>query len=209
MKLRRFGPGEGLLHELQRDLRLLVDQPTARECRPCAGCEEPCGCPKRSIECCCGCSPDCPTAHRYLSSEPESHPIESGIVPLVYALSELRVVPPCWSCEGHISPDRRWMRPPQVWFYSRSATYPQLIASYLAGLQQHGTISKAWEAVVSPHTEDGVAIFILRASIEDKVNPRLMRELQEDVGRIAQSLAEEVREAAMGKLEKDSRQALE
>ncbi|MCZ6862069.1 MAG: hypothetical protein O7I42_17635 [Alphaproteobacteria bacterium] len=36
-----------------------------------------------------------------MSSEPEEFPIESAIVPLVYAFHSLRLTPPCWSCEGH------------------------------------------------------------------------------------------------------------
>lgn len=142
------------------DLAHLLSQPTAKEARPCPGCELPCPC-NASISCACGCSVKCPHAPRLMSSDPEEHPVEPGIAPLVLALYGLRVVEPCWSCEGHMGPGDKLLRPPSVWFYSRSATYPMLIADYLAGLAGAKDTKHRWHLcmVTFGDGNDGCPVF--------------------------------------------------
>ncbi len=49
-----------------------------------------------------------------LSSDPESHPLESRIAPLVYELKRLEVFDPCWSCAGHNGTDGALWKIPRV-----------------------------------------------------------------------------------------------
>ena len=116
-----------------RDLEDLVAQPDDRAARPCPGCDlrcQQCG----STSCNCNCRPDCPDARWRLSSEPERFPIEAGVVPLVYAFSALRLMPPCWSCEGHHDKQGQLHRLPSLWFFSRKLAYPGLITALLSRL---------------------------------------------------------------------------
>jgi hypothetical protein len=72
--------------------------PTGRVCgEGCSRVCETCG----SRGCQCECGPDCSDAARALSSQPSAYPIESGIVPLVYAFARTGLLHSCWSCEGH------------------------------------------------------------------------------------------------------------
>ena len=72
--------------------------------RPCPGCrftfDE-----SKSITSTLHCSPQCEYAPRQMSSDPDKYPIESGVVSLAYAFYTMRVMMPCWSCEGHVSDD--------------------------------------------------------------------------------------------------------
>ena len=117
-------------HVTLQGLETLVETPSAREVRPCEGCTTPCPCPRRSPTCGCACDAACPEAPRALSTEPDRYPIEPKVVPLVFALAELRETQPSWSCEGHVRADGEWIRPPQVWFYAELSVYADLIARH-------------------------------------------------------------------------------
>ncbi len=76
--------------------------PAGRVCgESCAFRCEQCG----STRCNCECSQHCPRAAHALSEDPDRHPIEPGIQPLVFAMKRLGVFTPCWSCEGHLPAD--------------------------------------------------------------------------------------------------------
>ena len=129
------------------DLQLLLEQPTSKEMRPCRFCTltcETCG----SVICTCNCTPECEAAARKLSSEPDRYPIERLVLPFVFHLNALRVVQPCWSCDGHLdtfSAEEKIWKLPQVWFYSRSVVYPKLINDYLRDLKHHSRLNHHWQ----------------------------------------------------------------
>jgi hypothetical protein len=180
------------------DLARLLEQPTDRERRPCPSCDKVCGCPARSSQCCCGCSARCPDAARFLSSEPTQYPIEPHVVPLVYALASLRLVHPCWSCEGHRRPIGGLVRVPQVWFYSSSTIYPGLIAVHLKELEFHRRLLHAWMVSVCPHTSGGVTIFQIQPEhmTQDEARADALPSLQQDLRAIGDSLEGSIRQLA-------------
>ncbi len=173
----------------------LLRQPTVTEERPCPGCEHPCPC-SASINCACGCSVKCPHAPRQMSSDPEEHPVEQGIAPLVLALYGLRVVEPCWSCEGHLGPGDKLLRPPSVWFYSRSSTYPMLIADYVAELAGAKDTKYRWHLcmVTFGDGNDGCPVFSIEPDLST-AEPDLMM-LRRDVRVIAEGFIDAIRALA-------------
>lgn len=187
------------------DLTCLLQQPTDRERRPCPNCNKACGCPSRSTHCCCGCSARCPDAPRFLSSEPAQHPIEPHMVPLVYALASLRLVPPCWSCEGHLRPSGGLVRLPQVWFYSASTVYPELIATHLADLKFRDKLRHQWMVSLCPHTAGGATIFQIQPEslTPSEVQEAQLQALQGDLQTIAESLDISIRQLAGNLLKAD------
>jgi hypothetical protein len=198
MELVRFPFAEHSAPRRMDDLTRLVEQPSDREQRPCPGCDKICGCPSRSTRCCCGCSARCQDAARFLSSEPDRYPIEPYVLPLVYVLASLRLVFPCWSCEGHLRPTGGLTRMPQVWFYSASTVYPELIAAHLAELTFRRTLAHAWTISVCPHTTGGATIFQIQPQQLDEaeVQAAELASLQNDLVTIADSLAPSLRALA-------------
>jgi hypothetical protein len=178
------------------EMEFLLRQPLVTQQRPCPGCEEPCPC-SASIICACGCSVKCPLASRQMSSDPEEHPVEQGIAPLVFALYGLRVVEPCWSCEGHMGPGDKLLRPPSVWFYSRSATYPMLIADYLAELAAAKDTEQRWHLcmVAFGDGNDVCPVFSIEPNLSAAAEPDLMM-LRRDVRVIAEGFEAGIRALA-------------
>ncbi len=111
--------------------------------RPCRGCVKLCPC-SGSTTCACHCSVECPDAPQALSSDPEGYPIESDILPLVFALARVDGVSPCWSCEGHCSQHRGLTRLPQVWFQTRILPLVSLVDDCLQGGLAAGELSTRW-----------------------------------------------------------------
>ncbi len=177
-----------------RDLDALVRQPTGRELRVCPGCTVPCPC-SGSPTCTCHCGPQCPQAPEQLSSEGDRYPVEPKIVPLVFAFQELRVCPPCWSCEGHLRGDGEVFRLPQVWFYTRSLVYVRLLGEWLRALRHDGRIANPWHICVS-YSESGLdTAFSLEPDL--KTMPRVdLAALQQDVPVLASGLVREVQHLA-------------
>lgn len=178
----------------ERELRHVIEQPSAREARVCPGCDihcSKCG----STVCTCNCSPDCPDAPLQLTSDPENHPVEPAIVPLVYALNELRVYHPCWSCEGHVDDDGGLIRAPRVWFYVRATVYLSLINHAVFRLHLDKKISCDWQVRVVDWGETSDSGF----SLEPVTRPGEKADLaalQRDVEVIAENLRSEVHQAA-------------
>jgi hypothetical protein len=146
-------------------------------------------CPKCDATTCrCECSPSCSQAARALSTDPDRYPIESGILPLVFAMKRLRVFEPCWSCEGHLGPDGSLWKLPMVWFYTRSLLYLRLLADSLHQLKGAGKIKVSWQVVVSFSDPDNLeTTFSIQPSIEGGASVGLP-ELWNDVRQIADSL---------------------
>ena len=124
-------------------------------------------------------------AGRKLSIDGERHPIEPQVLPLVYALAALRIVEPCWSCEGHVSGSGE-LKTPEVWFYSGSVVYPDLLQRCIRRLSDASEIATRWEVSVCPHQpESALTLFVLRP--EHSPQPRLGL-LQDDLRRMGQRL---------------------
>jgi hypothetical protein len=174
-----------------QDLRHLLEQPTSTERRVRPGCDKVCGCKARSRQCNCSCSAFCADAERHLSSDPQRHPIERRVLPLVYSLASLRVVHPCWSCEGHDMHNQS-IRLPQVWFYASSPLYPELITWHLAELEFRRETSQRWVVSVCQHTVRDATIF--QVAPGDRCQK--LGAMQADLGVIARTLEAGVRTRA-------------
>ena len=177
---------------IRSELELLLSQPGADVEPPCQNCRE-----HKVEQCNCKCS-EAPNA---LSSDPEKHPLEAKVIPLVYELRKIRVVQPCWSCEGHIGHDGKLWKLPQVCFYSASPTYVTLLVNHLSLLQHKKKLSNEWNIVVSSFGQKhGSCTY----SIEPKLNPDISSHLgsmQADLTTISENLAEQIKREAMSMLE--------
>ena len=173
------------------DLEDLLAQPTDKMLRPCHECQETCHCGRASKTCCCLCSAKCAFAAHYLSSDANRYPIESKVLPLVYAMASLRVVQPCWSCEGHYNALDVFDKKPQVWFYSDSAWYPNLIAHYLADLHFQKKLGYRWEVAMCPQAYKDEITFTIQPDLTDVAIKRL-GQMQADIAVIAENLVVEM-----------------
>ncbi len=147
MKIEQPRPDLSLYRRRGRELDFLLRRPSASVTRPCPDCDIPCPC-AASPTCTCGCSSACEQVPLRMSSDPENHPIELGIAPLVYCLNELGVCRPCWSCEGHLDAQGNFGRIPSVWFHSESSVYPALISDYLYDLPRERKIAHPWRVAM-------------------------------------------------------------
>ncbi len=203
MKIEQFGGGGNFYTERREVLRALIDDTKQSDGRPCPGCEMRCpSC--GSTTCLCNCRPDCPQAPLALSSDPEKFPIEEGIVPLVFALNDLAIGSPCWSCEGHPSLDESPGKLPQVWFYVRHLVYPDLLARYLWKLHFRGLIGNPWKvAVVSTDNAVDTTFAIAPAPSDGATDLASLRRdiriigerMSKDIGEIARDSMAEIENA--------------
>lgn len=181
------------------DLERLIAQPTAAQRRPCRGCRIRCPCGK-STTCTHACSPACAHAPRMLPSDPEHHPIEPGIVALVFALRSLRVFEPCWSCEGHNGAGGRLGKLPRVWFYCRSLVYPRLLWEYLGELRRRKALAVHWQVCLTFSAVDNAdTAFSVEPALGPAEAPPLSA-LRADAATIAAELADAIRKCAASQL---------
>ncbi len=156
--------------------------------RPCApACQRVC--PQcGSTECLCCCTRDCPEIPYALSSDPVDHPLEPGITALVFELKRLNVYYPCWSCEGHESPDRGLWRIPRVWFYCRSVVHVRLLSDGVKELFIRKITGARWQVVVTfSEVDNPDTMFSLEPVVRKGGSPRLS-DLQNDAVAIAERL---------------------
>lgn len=193
MKLQQLTSDPNVDARLIADLENLLRQPSYHQARPCPGCTKPCVC-GGSPTCTCECGPECPDAPKLMTSDPE-YPIEPQIASLVFAFSCLRVLPPYWSCEGHLFPNGEIHRVPQVWFYSRSMIYPKLVSDYLRNLDVQKKLQNPWHICLT-FTDNSLEVgFSIEPNSKVIQNPKLY-ELQQDVKKIAANFCEGVRDLA-------------
>lgn len=149
-------------------------------------------CPKASHT---DCSRSCPDIPRRLSSDPEKHPLEPLIAPLVYELQRLQVFHPCWSCEGHYGPDGSLWKVPRIWFYCESPVHVRALAGTVRQLELDRSLHASWQVVLVPwdHTNPDCC-FSLEPS-ETKPDTSLQA-LQADITTIAARLHETMRKVA-------------
>lgn len=195
MKLGRVVPDRDFRLQTAGSAQGIIDYPEPPLIRPCAGCHLRCAC-SGSMQCGCGCSPDCAEAVHQLSSDPEKFPIETGILPLVYAFKCLGACDPFWSCEGHNGPSGRAMRLPAVWFYARSVLYPRLITEYAAKLHVQKQTRYPWHVTVThSDTTNLDTAFSLEPNIRLEAEPSLAA-LHSDIGVIAANLVTGIKKKA-------------
>lgn len=169
----------------------------ASEGRPCGpGCERVCP-TCGSTSCQCVCSADCEHIPTTISTDPERHPIEAGIAPLVYVLQKTGHYHPCWSCEGHLdlSGEKVW-KIPRVWFYCSSTTHVRLLADVLQDFRLDHVTHVPWQVKVS-FSEDANpdTTFSLRPDLADQEDVTL-ENLQGDARAIADHLESALRKRA-------------
>lgn len=141
-----------------------------------------------STACQCKCSPDCPEAPALLSSDPKEHPVEPGIVPLVFALKRTGYFSPCWSCEGHLGPDGALWKLPRVWFYCDSMVHVRLLYGALHSLKLAGILRHDWQVAVTFSDPDNPeTTFSLEPDLAEARSVPL-KELQADSSRLADAL---------------------
>lgn len=180
MKIARHGNGGTDTEDLRADLWEILhsDQREGPVCG--SGCARP-GAPD--------CSRACPDIPRALSSDPDKHPLETRIAPLVFELKRLGVFEPCWSCEGHNKPDGALWKIPRVWFYCRSVVCVRVLADGIKELHLKGKLSVPWQIVITYSDDDN-------ADTTFSLEPRLQADsasliaLQNDIDAIAQHLRE-------------------
>ncbi len=125
---------------------------------------------------------------RALSSDPEDHPLEPGIAPLVYEVSRLGVFETCWSCEGHNGPDGTLWKTPKVWFRAEAQVHLTLLARCLAALRQGGELGAPWQVtLISADQADAEALFCIEPRLEHPSASGLA-DLQADVRTLAARL---------------------
>lgn len=168
-------------------LKDLIAQPSDTQVRPCPDCHIRFG--KETTLSASNCSMDCKYAPRHMSGEPDKWPIEPGIVPLVYALYSLRLITPCWSCEGHLSAGGEINKLPKVWFYAASDFYPKMIAQVIGQLQAHHKIGDSWEVRVLPFSQ---SMFSTTYSIEAHPSEATLPKLHSDIRVIGEKLRREM-----------------
>ncbi len=171
----------------KQDLVNLLNQPSDSQERPCPGCrlsfpDDPS--PTSTSHC----SINCPEAAKMMSSDPNKHPIEDHVVPIVYSIYTLRLLMPCWSCEGHENDGEELIKAPKIWFYSVSPFYAKLVAQALSTIKYREKLSYEWSVKILPFSQ---SMFTLTYSIEPEIEGKFLNilpKLQKDMKVIGENL---------------------
>jgi DNA-binding CsgD family transcriptional regulator len=167
-----------------RALELAAARPD--DVRPCPSCVAPCGCPRRSPSCACGCVASCAGAAARLV--PPGAAAEPGALPLALELARLRQLAPHWACEGHAAPSHPRGGPrPEVWFRSTSLLHVELVAAEIDARRDSLALRGTWAVTVR-----GAGGFVLAPQAVTAELPAL----QEEARRLAAGLATAVRARA-------------
>ncbi|MFZ1990733.1 MAG: hypothetical protein WAW96_13305 [Alphaproteobacteria bacterium] len=149
-----------------------------------------------STQCQCKCSPYCPDAPRKLSSDPERHPIEPIIAPLVFELKRTGFLDPSWSCEGHNGPDGLLQKLPRVWFNCSSMVQVRLLANSLSCLRANKSLRHPWHLIVTFSDPDNPeTTFSLEPNLAEGEKASLA-DLQSDIGTLVYALRSALRDEA-------------
>ena len=181
-------------HEIKTALRELINQPSDKDERPCPGCRFAVGA-EHSLTSTDNCSFDCPHAPGQMSSDPERYPIEQGVVPLVYAFYNMRVMMPCWSCEGHMNSDGTLFKTPKLWFYTLNDFYAKLVAQYVSSLKGANKLHHHWTVTLLPFSQ---SMFTTTYSLEPQITANTVNliTLHQDMRVIAENLRGELHRLA-------------
>lgn len=166
--------------QVKQDLLRLIAQPSAAEAPPCPGCTLH---PKLI------CSSGCEHAPRQLSIDAINYPIETNVVPLVYELSAVRLLQPCWSCEGHLNPKGELWKIPQVSFYSESPIYAQLLLRHISSLNLRKRLTYPWHIALSDFGQTWDVTYTLEPNLNyDQARHVQLKLLQHDLNTLAENL---------------------
>ncbi|MDH5545711.1 MAG: hypothetical protein OEZ43_08965 [Gammaproteobacteria bacterium] len=155
------------------------DQPPSK--RVCPHCDVVCpSCGAKSCDC--QCNMDCSGIARAMVAEPDRFPIESQVLPLVYAIATNSPWQPIWSCEGHAQQDGELLRHPQVWFYAENHIR---IDSVKQVLDQLGAQLKAKWRVEFSELRQNTPVYILEAYDSESV---ALKDMQRDIQLLAKHL---------------------
>lgn len=181
-------PGEGYLDttQLHADLKAFLSQPGPAEHPPCPNCAN--HIPSQ-------CSASCTQAPAALSIDPEQHPIEENMVPLVFELMSTNVLRTCWSCEGHSDSNGEIWRMPNVSFYSKSMYYPQLLLKHLVNLKYSGALHYTWQIVLADYGQTSGVTFCIQPDMTQEDYAEL-EQLQTDLKTIADNMLEKLKDIA-------------
>jgi DNA-binding CsgD family transcriptional regulator len=176
-------------------LSYLLAQPSDRERRPCRACIEPCRCERRSTACGCGCGPGCPHVATALSQSCDRVPVLPGYVPILYALSALRVFQVLWPKQTHYCGPSGEAPPRPIYFRTAALEYASLISHRLRYLDDTGALSTRWRVFVVADLS-GEASFAL----EPVEGGRPASGLWSDLAHIGSTLTASVRRIASARL---------
>ena len=190
-------PKDGFLdkNKAQQELEDFISQPGPQELRPCPNCEMPCE-SHFPAQCAVSCDANCVNAPMALSSDPDKHPIEEHVVKIVFELSTLRLMQPCWSCEGHLNGQGELWKLPQVSFYSASSLYPKLLAGYLTRLKNQGQLNYPWQVNMVDYGQTWGPTYQLEPSLNQIDGEVDLNLLQSDLEKISAGLADQLKQEA-------------
>jgi hypothetical protein len=175
---------------LRQDLLQLIAQPSTADSPPCPGC-------KRHMPTLC--SSQCAQAPTSLSIEPVNYPIEFKVVSLVFELTATRLIQPGWSCEGHLDPDGKLWKIPQVSFYSASPIYPQLLLKYIHSLELEKHLAYRWHVVLTDFGQTWETTYTLEPNLNWDHNVHFGK-LQGDLNTLADNLCNRLKAFAQSTL---------
>jgi len=187
MKIIKSTSSQSVLQQQQRELIDVIESLSDDTNRSCQHCSQACSC-SNSIDCNCDCSVSCPHIATGLSSEKNTFPIESHVLPLVYALNKMNIFQTCWSCEGHNDANGKLNKLPQVWFYSNSMMLIRVMGDCISLLKSKHITHYDWQIVISYTARDSeMNAFSLKPDLNFVATPELVL-LQQDILKIAQHL---------------------
>jgi len=197
MRIFKSTSSQTVLQQQQQELIDVIDCLSDDTNRSCQHCSRACSCSK-SIDCNCDCSKSCPHISMGLSSEENTFPIESHILPLVYALNKMNIFQTCWSCEGHTDANGKLNKLPQVWFYSNSMMLLRVMGDCISLLKSKNITHYNWQLVISYAARDSeMNAFSLKPDLNFVATPELAL-LRQDILNIAQHLPKNLEQGCRG-----------
>lgn len=179
--------------QVRADLLRLIAQPSAAEVPPCPDCK---------LHSQVTCASNCEHAPRNLSIDAINYPIESNVVPLVYELAAVRLIQPCWSCEGHLNPNGELWKIPQVSFYSESPMYAQLLLRHISALDLQKRLTYPWHVVLSDFGQTWDITYTLEPNLNyDQAHHIQLNLLQRDLNTLAENLSARLKILAQAMLD--------
>lgn len=173
------------------ELQDLLQQSSPSQARPCPGCrftfdKDPSTITTKY------CSSRCPYISKQMSSEPEKYPIEAQVAPLVYAFYTMRLMMPCWSCEGHLNQQGELSKFPRVWFYSTSHFFPKLLAQYVGQLKGIHKTNCTWTVRVLSFSQSMFSTTYSLEPNESEAERTPLAALRQDMDVIGRDLRKEM-----------------
>ena len=130
-----------------------------------------------------------------MSDAPDKFPIEPGIVPLVYAFYTLRLLHPCWSCEGHLY-DNGMISPPKIWFYAAHPLYARLLSEHLCSLKANRRLKNDWMVQILPNARSSLTITYSLEPVSTSTGRPAFEALRADIHELARDLREQMQALA-------------